>query len=359
MILEDLNKFLFSEEEEPEEKVEETPKEEEEEVSEKKSQEEIEKEVEEKVEEKPEDSSEKKEEKPVEKDKAPEEESEEGQYSQLMEYMVSGKYLQAVDEEYEDSEEGFKKLIADNIKKQAEEEVEKRYSHIDPSTAELIKYLENGGTLEDYNKISTQDYDTYDLSSEEKQKAILKEFLKIQDFDEEEIEDKIQAYEDADLLEKEANAAKKQLKKKFEKEREQQLKLQEEQSKIRREQQEKLAKEFSDYVLEADEIGGLAIPKKERKELLKYITDTDENGMTEFRKQFNDTDTLIKAAFLIKNNFNMDSVEKKVKTKNAVNLKQALSRVTDSGAKTGNRTQSKTSGSKVKKLEIPFLTSNS
>ena len=74
--------------------------------------------------------------------------------------------------------------------------------------AQLDEFVRNGGKLEDYFKAAPAiDYETFDTTIEENQKRIVRELLAAKGFNEKQIARKIEKYEDAGILEDEAEDA--------------------------------------------------------------------------------------------------------------------------------------------------------
>jgi hypothetical protein len=124
----------------------------------------------------------------------------------------------------------FQSVIEENsVPQYASEEVEA-----------LDNFVKNGGNLRDYFEIDGE-LDLEEISIEEdetNQKLILKEFLKEKGFNSKQIEKKLTKYEDAGLLEDEAEDALEALKEIREQKKQQLLKDQENQAKAAQKRQQ-------------------------------------------------------------------------------------------------------------------------
>lgn len=173
--------------------------------------------------------------------------------------------------------------------------------YADERVQQLDNYIKNGGKFEDfYNNMSqTISYDSLDMDDELNQKAVVRDYMKMQGYDDEQISRKIERYEDADMLEEEAQDAVVRLKQITQ----QQLALQQQQQEQIRQAQEEQARQFitslNSSISSLDNIRGIAIPKEDRKALLDYITRTDANGLTQYQKDFNSNlvNNLIESAY--------------------------------------------------------------
>ena len=150
----------------------------------------------------------------------------------------------------------FKTVIEENSKPDfASEEIEA-----------LDAYVKQGGDLRKYLQIDAElDLDDIDLDEESNQKAVVKMWLKEKGFSSKQIEKKISKYEDAGLLEDEAQDAIEDLKEIREQRKEQLLKEQEKAHKQYQEQQRTFYTNVVDEIKGLKNIRGIAIPEKDKK----------------------------------------------------------------------------------------------
>lgn len=199
------------------------------------------------------------------------------------------------DDEKPDSMEGLINYIEDTVAENSKPQ------YADDRIAQLDEYVKNGGKFEDfYNGMSqTIEYDNMDMEDESNQKMAVRDYLKLSGYSDEQIDKKIERYEDADMLEDEAMDAVERLKQ----HQEFQLQQQQEQQQLLRQQQEQQAQQFvmnlNSTINSLDNIRGISIPKQDRKALFDYITKVDASGMTQYQKDFNAnmTENLIESAY--------------------------------------------------------------
>ena len=173
--------------------------------------------------------------------------------------------------------------------------------YADDRIAQLDQYVKNGGRFEDFYSQQSQilSYDDMDMEDETNQKAVVRDYLKMSGYDDASINSKIERYEDADLLEDEANDAVVRLKAI----RQQQMEAEQEQQEQARREMEQQNKKFitdlTNSISSLSDIRGVAVPKEDRRALFDYITRTDENGMTQYQKDFNKNivNNLIESAY--------------------------------------------------------------
>lgn len=161
--------------------------------------------------------------------------------------------------------------------------------YADERIARLDEYVRNGGSFEDFYQRQQQSmsYDNIDMEDESNQKAVIREYLRYQGYEDDQINRKIERYEDGDLLEDEANDAVVRLKSI----QQQQIAAQELQQQQAKRAQEEQAREFitnlTNTISSLDNIRGIKIPKSDQKELFDYITKVDADGYTKYQKDFN------------------------------------------------------------------------
>ncbi len=199
------------------------------------------------------------------------------------------------DDEKPDSMEGLINYIEDTVAENSKPQ------YADDRIAQLDSYVKNGGKFEDfYNGMSQNiQYDNMDMEDESNQKMAVRDYLKLSGYSDEQIDKKIERYEDADMLEDEATDAIERLKE----HQQLQLQHQQEEQEALRIQQQQQAQQFvtnlNNTINSLDSIRGIAIPKQDRKALFDYITKVDASGMTQYQKDFNAnmTENLIESAY--------------------------------------------------------------
>ena len=171
----------------------------------------------------------------------------------------------------------FKTVIEENSKPDfASEEIEA-----------LDAYVKQGGDLKKYLQVDAElDLDEIDLDDESNQKAVVKMLLKEKGFSAKQIEKKISKYEDAGLLEDEAEDAIEDLKEIREQRKEQLLKEQKKQYEEYQEQQRTFYNNVVDEIKGLKNIRGIAIPEKDKKVLIDYILKPDADGRTKYQKDY-------------------------------------------------------------------------
>lgn len=171
----------------------------------------------------------------------------------------------------------FQNVIEENSKPEySSEEVEA-----------LDNFVKQGGDLKKYLTIDAElDLDNIDIEDEANQKLVVKQLLKEKGFSTKKIDKLVSRYEEAGLLEDEAQDALEDLKE-IKEERKKQLL--EDQKKAYREQLQRQQQFYDNVVSEIKglkNIRGITVPEKDKKVLIDYILKPDTDGKTKYQKDY-------------------------------------------------------------------------
>lgn len=189
----------------------------------------------------------------------------------------------------------------------------------------LNKFVAEGGDIKTYyNEVysDTLNLDNVDISIDRDQKAILREHMLNQGYKEEKIKRALDRYEDAGVLQDEAEEALELVKEFREKKAK---KLLAEQEKFALDEQ-KAKQDFVETVYstvgQLKTVRGVTISESERKELLDYMFKTDKAGLTPMQKDYQDPskriNNLIETAYFMKYADKIISENKKQGEKKAI-----------------------------------------
>ena len=153
----------------------------------------------------------------------------------------------------------------------------------------LDEYVKNGGKFEDFyaRQQEALTLDNIDLEDENNQKAVVRELMKRSGYTDEQINKKISRYEDSDMLYEESEDALDRLKQLRQAEVEEATRQQEEIAKQQEEQSKQFFNTVTNDINSLTNIRGIAIPKEDRKALFDYIFKVDQNGQSQYTKDFN------------------------------------------------------------------------
>lgn len=171
----------------------------------------------------------------------------------------------------------FQNVIEENSKPEySSEEVEA-----------LDNFVKQGGDLKKYLTIDAElDLDDIDIEDETNQRLVVKQLLKEKGFSTKKIDKLVSRYEEAGLLEDEAQDALEDLKEIKEEKKKQLL---EDQKKAYREQIQRQQQFYDNVVSEIKglkNIRGITVPEKDKKVLMDYILKPDTDGKTKYQKDY-------------------------------------------------------------------------
>lgn len=236
------------------------------------------------------------------------------------------------EETFEDSEDGLKKLMSDTV----EREVQNYKKSLPEDVHKLVEFVEAGGNPKDfinayYNEVTWSDFE---IDNDTTQKIVLREYLKAQGEDVEEIEETLDTYEVSGILEKKAKSALNKLQA-YEKSYQEQLvdsqkKYEAEQKALAKKQYE----EFKESLYAKEEIQGFKLTPKMKDNLWDFIMKPDRTGKTGLQKH-NETNenAQFMYAYLAMNDWDLGKLEKQVKNKVNSELASKLSNFKDGRSK--------------------------
>ena len=266
------------------------------------------------------------------------EESEEGEVSQLgvvANFLKEEGIVDFNEEEFEDSEEGFQKIIQNEIKKG----IEKYKTDLDPLAQEFIEYVDKGGDPQKFVKATSDvDFSKIDVKmiegKENLQKQLVAELMRREGFNQDEILSDVQDFVDGGLIGKRANRALKKLKEMQLSQRKTLMKEQETAATNKEAEYKTFLSSLKEDIDNREEIAGFNIGKK-RKDFYNYITKPDrKTGKTRLVMDSEaDQDSQLKMAWLYYNKFDFSKIEKKARTKATSSLKANLERASNISTK--------------------------
>lgn len=216
--------------------------------------------------------------------------------------------------------------LVEYMKSAIEESSKPEYASED--VAAIDEFVRNGGNLQDYfSTVSTEvDYSNIDLDKVENQKLVVSEFMKEKGFTDSQIKRKIEKYEDADILEDEANDAIESLIEIKEEKRKELLERQKIEAETAMQEQQKFYKNVVGEIEGLSDIRGIKIPKEDKKQLMEYIFKVESDGKTRYQKDYaKSTKNLIESAyFTMKGDKLLESAKKSGETSSTDKFRRAL-----------------------------------
>lgn len=262
-------------------------------------------------------------------EKESEEETEEDEVESKQVSALFDAIAEELEWDFDEEEEEEKPKTVEELVKYFKEVIEEQSTpeYASEDVAKLDEFVRNGGKLEDYFSITPDiDVDNVDIENENEQKIVLRELLARKGYSDKQIAKKIERFEDAGVLEDEARDAVEELQEIVAKEKEELL----EQQRIKKEEMMQRQQKFFDDVVgeikSLDNIRGIKIPAKDKKELLAYIFKADASGKTQYQKDYSKSvKNLIESAYFTMRGDTLLDAAKKQGTSSAIkNLKNSL-----------------------------------
>ena len=171
----------------------------------------------------------------------------------------------------------FQNVIEENSKPEySSEEVEA-----------LDNFVKQGGDLKKYLTIDAElDLDDIDIEDEANQKLVVKQLLKEKGFSTKKTDKLVSRYEEAGLLEDEAQDALEDLKEIKEEKKKQLLEDQKKAYQIQLQRQQQFYDNVVSEIKGLKNIRGITVPEKDKKVLMDYILKPDTDGKTKYQKDY-------------------------------------------------------------------------
>ena len=202
----------------------------------------------------------------------------------------------------------------------------------------FLEFIENGGKPADFHKYYYGDssFEEFNIDSAEDQEYVIREALLLEDYEEEDIKDQIELYKDTDKL---ASKAATHLKKLQKVEKENKKLLLDSQKEFAKQQETKRLKEWDEFksgLMDKEAIGGFKLTPKSKNDLWEYMTKVvdKKEGKTAYQIDSDkNEDARYVFAYLLKNNWDVKSLERMVESKVVSGLKSKLNSFTDTRSK--------------------------
>jgi hypothetical protein len=269
-----------------------------------------------------------------------EEEDDDASYAPFVESLIEDGVLDWDGEtEYDDSPEGFKQMISDNVNSKVNDYL----SSLPEDVQRLIEIgLQGGDVREAFSKFEEVDYSSANIEDEDVAKEMIRDFYASTNpkWNESRINKQLEMLEDAGELEEEAKLAQEYLVERTEQSRQEYLASIQQQKEQQEEEYYNELNAYSSLIDNNDSLYGLPFSSKQEKEAFKqYVFERGNDGKTQAERDDEDREVRLTKEFYKFKGFNFQNVERQAKTSNAIKLKKELSRFTDRNSKS-NRSDS-------------------
>lgn len=260
--------------------------------------------------------------------------------------------LDEEDLDEEMSDEYLPELIDKEVDARVEETMESFFEELDEDAIAFLKFKKNGGSTSQFISMlqAKSDVPEGDIDSESYQEKVIKHGMKLEGYDDEDIEDKVEWLKEGGKLKRHAEKYEAKLEKATQAHQQQLLKEQEKQQAAAKRQREELSNNLKNLLQESDTIGQFNFSKRDKKELHSYMTKANvkvgkNSYMTKMQKDlqtaFQDPEKILVIAKLLKNNFDISDVirdtETKVTRKTKDKIERKSTKMKSSNSSTGRR----------------------
>lgn len=220
-------------------------------------------------------------------------------------------------------------------------------SKLPEDAQKFLEFVDAGGNPADFHRLyyatDGGSFEDFTIENEEDQEHVVREGLALEGYSDEEIEDMVADFKDLNKLDKRAETLLKKLQKV---EKEQKKLLVESQKEAFRKQEERKKAEWAEFekgLFEKEEISGFKFNEKMKKDTWDYMTKVDrKTGKTQYQVDAeSNPDARYMFAYLLKNKWDIKSLEKQVTTKVTSKIASKLNNYSDTRSKVSKGTPAK------------------
>ena len=254
----------------------------------------------------------------------------------LAQHFADEGILDGYDEDMENTPEALQDMIQGTVQKGIDEYKD---SLVNPLSKQFLEYIENNGDPSQFMQlVSGPNYEqitTEQLGrSESMQKQVLRAYYTEQGETQEDIEETIEAFEDAGHLDKRSNVALGKLQKMQSNKIQEGVRAQQEAKQVEVANINKYIETLETDIKSRDDIAGFDVSKKTKQDFFDYITKVDpKTGTTRLLTDSQDQEKQLKMSFFYFNDFNFNKLEKRAKSNGTKDLMAKLGRHTDTSKK--------------------------
>lgn len=275
-------------------------------------------------------------------DKPVETPSEDFSFKPIVSYLAEKGIIDLEDKELEslaDDESAIETVIGKTIMSNVDKGIQSYKDTLPEEAQDLLKFIELGGKPKDFYDVyyGNTSFETLDIKSEDNQRFVVREALKLSGWEADQIEDELKDYEDLGKLEAKSQNFLKRLQS-YEKDQKVQLiKQQEANTEVNKKKASEYWEGLKSELNKKEDILGFKVTPKVKEDLWNFIaTPSKKTGKTALQEH-NETnkDSQFLYAYLAMKNFDITTLEKAATTKVASELRSKLGKFTDSRQKLG------------------------
>ena len=259
--------------------------------------------------------------------------------------------------EFDESIDGLLDFTKATAEKMAQEQMQNVFSAF-PDVQEYLNYRANGGDPKKYFQTAAPERDFSAMEVKEgdviTQKQIVGAYLEAQGFDASEIQETVEDYEDAGILERHAKKALTRLQDKQAKDKQALIEQQRQQAEAQAQENEKMWNEINGLV-QTGSLKGLTVPERDKKRFFEWMAtpiDQQGNSQRSVDRAKLDQETLLALEYIVYKGFDLSKlVANNNTTQKARSLRSKLSKGTSSNSRLKNSKPGYTKAQKLPDLK--------
>lgn len=219
------------------------------------------------------------------------------------------------DEDFEDSEEGVKKLVDKTIQNR----IDNYFESLNPEYIKFLEFVQNGGRPKDFLDVyyGTHTWEGFSAETEDSQKLVVTEALRLAEHTDEEINEMIEEWSENGTLGKKAKIYLPKLQKNEVTQKQEILVQAENEKKAKEAYNKKYWEDFKTDLFKKEEVMGFKLTPKLKEKVWNSLTTIDpRTGKTDYQKAVEgNRDAAILFALQAATGFDKTKLETQVKTK--------------------------------------------
>jgi len=267
-----------------------------------------------------------------------------------------------IEDEFEDTPEGLVELTKRAATKMADTQLKELFDAM-PDVEQYMQFRLQGGDSAQFFETfyGETDYETTQVKEDDiaMQEHLVRRAMELKGFEQEDIKTSVEEFKNTGILQSQAEMARKGLVKYQSREKERLLKEQERQAQEVQKQTEAYWTEVTETIQKSNELRGIPISEKDKKELMDYVSKPVRDGMSAFQVAMNEapTDVYLAIAALLKRDFNLDGiVSRKASSLKANNLRERMSKSKDKLKSKGQQTKGRVDNPSFDALDLSIGT---
>lgn len=262
-----------------------------------------------------------------------------------------------LDGEFDESIDGLLDFTKATAEKMAQEQMQNVFGAF-PDVQEYLNYRANGGDPKQYFQTAApeRDFSAMEVSEGDvvTQKQIVGAYLEGQGFDQAEIKETLEDYEDAGILERHAKKALTRLQTKQAQEKKSLIERQQQQAQTQAQENERMWQEISGIVQKGS-LKGLTVPERDKKRFFDWMAspiDQQGNSQRGIDRANLDQETLLALEYIVYKGFDLSKlIANNNTTQQARSLRSKLSKGTSSNSRMKNSKPGYTKAQKLPDLK--------